>query len=280
LTVDVLASPYRLLSSFQEMLLQDSWHGFPLINTLLNLDSDTYLVEAIITFYDAKGRIVELLRAALHKAKSTKNFRHTTSMLICRIYMKHVCDTYLSQCLLNTYSELYVDTFVSDPDPKYIQKITSTLLTDLSLIPPPIALKKLFRDILRNENGPELISELYFNHLIIPAITSPPMEMIQAKPYDKNTAHVVSKMIYGLVTSLSETEDEGGSKPFVTQQNKNLVQTILSNLTSITKRREAAGVVDETVRDVPDAVVVGEAISVIRDGIVNNLEKLWEAGDE
>jgi len=198
-------------------------------------------------------------------------------MLICRIYMKHVCDTYLSQCLHNTYTELYVDTFVTDPDPKYVQKLTSTLLTDLSTIPPPLALKKLFRDILRNESGQELIAELFFNHLIIPAITSPPdTSTIQTKPFDKNTAHVVSKMISGLVNSVVESEDEGGTKPFATQQNKSLVQTILSNLTSITKRREMTGVVEES-KDVPDAAVVGDAISVIRDGMVNNLDKLWEA---
>jgi len=104
------------------------------------------------------------------------------------------------------------------------------------------------------------------------------VETIQARPYDRNTAHVVSKLISGLVTSLCEEDEEkGGSKPFVTQQHKSLVQTILTNLTSITKRRELTGTTDEGARDVPDAVVVGEAISVIRDGMVNNLDKLWEA---
>jgi len=137
-------------------------------------------------------------------------------------------------------------------------------------------LKKLFRDILRFETGQELIAELFFGRLIIPAITSPLVETIQAKPYDIGTAHVVSKIVSGLVTSLFELDSEGGIKPFVIQQNKSLVQIILTNLTSITKQHERGGQEEGRVGRY-DVVVLGEAISVIRDGIVNNLEKLWKA---
>jgi len=111
-------SKFRLISSFQEALLQDSWNEFSLTLTLLNiaLKQDTHkedLFAAVLKFYTLNNRAIELLETAItqefdvsFKSPSTI-FRSdgVATRLIAKYFELESID-YINQCLKNTIASI------------------------------------------------------------------------------------------------------------------------------------------------------------------------------
>jgi hypothetical protein len=87
-----LAGAERLLHVFTETLLEDSWHDFPLMRTMLELDMASAaprghehpLSEAIVSFYTIKGKSQHLLTSSfIDQIASSPRGAYQTCVFVC-----------------------------------------------------------------------------------------------------------------------------------------------------------------------------------------------------
>jgi len=113
----VPSSTVRLVTTFQEVLLQDSWNKFQLTNTLLSLallqEPEEDLFMAIIKFYCYKSRTIELLQNTIikefeHCSKEASTIFRSDNLgtrLISK-YFEIEGAEYLNECLANTVNAI------------------------------------------------------------------------------------------------------------------------------------------------------------------------------
>ncbi len=162
---DFICSPYyqsesccatrsRIQHQFQEILLQDTWHRFPLCLLLLRASEQTdlsrdleLLVEAVTTFYGNRGSIEDLLRAALaaHFGGSPEHSRQAVSPLredctltrILSAYFRRDVQMFLSKCIsrINSATIQLNQPSNSDPNTTVAKLLLEKMCSSPKLLP-------------------------------------------------------------------------------------------------------------------------------------------------
>jgi len=143
-----IASKLRLVCNFEETLLQDSWHNFQVINTLLTIalkqDMDEDLFTAVVKYYSHKNRVIELLQAAIYQefeiCSNQSSIIFRTDSIATRLISKYFDiegTEYLNLCLINSVNAITSLPFENDAEKKHenakiLLKIAKDTLNDIS----------------------------------------------------------------------------------------------------------------------------------------------------
>jgi len=306
-----IASKLRLVCNFEETLLQDSWHNFQVINTLLTIalkqDMDEDLFTAVVKYYSHKNRVIELLQAAIYQefeiCSNQSSIIFRTDSIATRLISKYFDiegTEYLNLCLINSVNAITSLPFENDAEKKHenakiLLKIAKDTLNDISKSAAqcPISMRIIlqFISVKAIKQIPNYEISCLLNILFLrffgTALANLKKIKLNKRPTETNlrVGVIITKLLQQLVNSTDGYEPNNGeeniqniAKQFINIENQNLVLNYLAELISDKGMHLPAQFHD--ISDKESAYHAGNALVVIRNFVSSNIEKVLSMSTE
>ncbi|KAL6076243.1 Heme NO binding associated [Balamuthia mandrillaris] len=303
----------RNFHSFTELLMEDGWHGYPLMRALLsrlmnesscqvnrvfsaavrihkNAGKLSTFMEALFSHDLARSNKETLLRSDAPSIKALHAYVEQEAPLYIRSLVERMaeCLESVKKKNLEIDPSRLSDKNMSETNAKILLNIAErwlkTLCESSNNCPP--GLRKLLRRISEEvafahpEMSVSAIANILFFRFIGPALLTPKL----GEERDITTQRaltVVFKVVQALVNKVQFTDAQDSyMKPFnsfVSTENQQLLQTFVMDLIDEAKivETEHQQTVERSKED--EDFVVRASMAIIRDALLQNMEFLWKA---